>query len=80
MVSPEPEHRHLFTSCQGVVWVYPVVEWMLLNPMFLLYGLNDGLGFIVACGPVSLLLLCSFLCQGVSSRFAKQVAVGRNPL
>ena len=53
---------------------------MLVPPLAVLLGIEDGLHLRVAGGPVHFLLCCAFLCQRVSSLIARHVAVGGNPL
>ena len=59
---PEPEHRQLLPSGLQVVGVSLVVPWVLVLPLAVLLGLEDGLHFRVAGGPIHLLLCCAFLC------------------
>ena len=77
---PEPEHGHLFPSGWQVIGVILVVLWVLVPPLAVLHGLEDGLHLRVAGGPIHLLLCCAFLCQRVSSLIARHVAAGWNPL
>ena len=77
---PEPEDDYLLSSSQQVVRVCSVVAWMLLLPLVLQLGLDDGPGFGVAGRSVHLLLCSALLCQGVSSLIAEHVAVGGNSL
>ena len=77
---PEPEYGYLLTTGQQIVWVCTVVVWMLVFPLGLLFGLDDGLGFRVASKPVRVILCCALFHQGVCSLVAPYITVGRNPL
>ena len=54
----EPEYGYLLAAGQQVVWVCTVEAWMLMLPLGLLLGLDDGFCFGVAGGPVCLILCC----------------------
>ena len=45
---PEPEHCHLFPSGEQVVGISLVVPWVLVPPVAVLLGLEDGLHLMVA--------------------------------
>ena len=80
MTCPEPGYGYLLTAGQQVIWVCTVEAWMLMLPLSLLLGLDDGFCFGVGGGPVCLILCCTFLSQGVSGLIAQHTTVGRNPL
>ena len=42
---PEPEYGYLLTAGQQVVWVCTVEAWVLVLPLGLLLGLDDGFCF-----------------------------------
>ena len=77
---PKPEYCNLFPSGQQVVGVGLVVPWVLVPPLAVLLGLEDGLHLRVAGGSIHLLFSCALLCQRVSSLIARQVAVRWYPL
>ena len=53
---------------------------MLVPPLAVLLGLEDGLHLRVAGGSIHLLFCCAFLCQRVSSLIARHVAVRWYPV
>ena len=59
---PEPEHCHLFPFGYQVEGVSLVVSWVLVPPLLVLLGLEDGRHLRVAGGRIHLLLFCAFLC------------------
>ena len=77
---PKPEYCNLFPSGEQVVGVSLVVPWVLVPPLAVLLGLEDGLHLRVAGGSIHLPFCCVLLCQRVSSLIARQVAVRWYPL
>ena len=85
MIDPSCSHVCVCVDTNSVPWdgnlrVCTVEAWMLMLPLGLLLGLDDGFCFAVAGGPVCLILCCTFLRQGVSGLVAQHITVGMNPL